>query len=176
MSTTKPSPRAKIYFYKWANFGLFLFVFVLCTFKLQIKTNFKLEKTEKRSCWPWDSNPGPQDGRRWTLAAAARFIFVCYAAAAAEKEINKWMLTVTLTYASAINPVLLNYHCRPDNKRRKYSFFRLTLWSLFGSFFDWKSFYWGSNLGDSNLNWLSSGSLNSSPIQASLMFEKHLGF
>jgi len=53
--------------------------------------------------------------------------FVCYAAAAAEKEINKWMLTVTLTYASAINPVLLNYHCRPDNKRRKYSFFRLTL-------------------------------------------------
>ena len=42
---------------KWANPGLFLFIFVL--FLLQFQ--YKLKK--HRWC-AWDSNPGPQDGRR----------------------------------------------------------------------------------------------------------------
>ena len=44
-------------FFKWANPGLFLFIFVL--FSLQIQ--YKLKK--HRWC-AWDSNPGLQDGRR----------------------------------------------------------------------------------------------------------------
>ena len=56
-------------FFKWANPGLFLFIFVL--FWLQFQ--FKLKKA--RWC-AWDSNPGPQDGRRWRNHWASQLFFV----------------------------------------------------------------------------------------------------
>ena len=61
-------------FFKWANPGLFLFIFVLFTFqfKWQIYNLNNINWNKHRWC-AWDSNPGWQDGRRrkihWAIAA-----------------------------------------------------------------------------------------------------------
>ena len=63
---TRVSVNGPNIFFKWANPGLFLFIFVL--FSSQFKYKLK-----KHRCCAWGSNPGPQDGRcgriHWAMAA-----------------------------------------------------------------------------------------------------------
>ena len=54
-----------LFFKKWANPSLFWFIFIL--FSLQFQ-----HKLKKHRWCAWDSNPGPQDGRRrWNHRAMA---------------------------------------------------------------------------------------------------------
>ena len=46
-----------LFFKKWANTGIYLFIF--CPFLIIIQIWIK-----KHRCFAWGSNPGPQDGRR----------------------------------------------------------------------------------------------------------------
>ena len=63
-----------MFFLKWANPGLFLFIFVNFLDTISIKNG------KKHSWCAWDSNPGPQDGRRrqnhGAMAARVKKMFV----------------------------------------------------------------------------------------------------
>ena len=52
-------------FLKWANPGLFLFIFVRFTVPIQMTiVQFEQYKLKKHRWCDWDSNPGQQNGRR----------------------------------------------------------------------------------------------------------------
>ena len=66
--------QAAVFFFKWANPGLFLFIFVLFTFQFKWQIyNLNNKNWKKRRWCAWDSNPGWHDGRRrrihWAMEA-----------------------------------------------------------------------------------------------------------
>ena len=74
------------FFKKWANHGLFLFIF-----DLFLQFQYKLKK--RRWC-AWDSNPGPQDGRRrrnhGAMAATRSFTFLLYESQIQSRALSSW--------------------------------------------------------------------------------------
>ena len=73
-STRRTFFQCSIGFFKWANPGLFLFIFVLFTFQLKLQIyNLNFINWKKRRWCAWKSNLGQQDGRRrqihWAMAA-----------------------------------------------------------------------------------------------------------
>ena len=65
---------SNVFFKKWANPSLFLFIFVHFTFEINWQIYSLNYNNWKKHRWcTWDSNPGRQDGRlrqiHWTMAA-----------------------------------------------------------------------------------------------------------